>query len=198
MRKITVFISIMLFGLSGFANDSLSITNELPSMMTNFERQNYYDQFVFKINGNCSDTNTMWFESTHSWGAADLGLDSQNRPLRATLSIQLFEDGTYWALYSESAVIEVEPGKTSYLNLFTKEGIEGRWSTNGDQINLSGLGTGSASTYESVHGTMNSFELKLTDPINNPDVLISRFNITNSITNIGPKGVSINQFCGLD
>lgn len=63
----------------------------------------YYDQFIFRVLGECKNPSKLWFHQTHSWEAALIGRDEKNRPIEAWLSIQLFDDGTYWAEYGEHA-----------------------------------------------------------------------------------------------
>lgn len=158
---------------------------------------NYYDQFLFAVQGDCKVISSVWFHHAHSWEAAKIGNDAQGRPVEAWLSIQLFKDGTYWAEYGEHALKEVRPDGISYEPLFSKKGLTGSWRVNGTQIEVSGLGKGVPSKYISADSgkQYDSFKFTLTTKLNDPRAVNSVMNITKSGTNVGPRGISINQFC---
>lgn len=202
--KRAIFSIIAIFGLSttvhasNFSNNVLLDDESVNILATT--TANYYDQFLFEVQGDCKDINSVWFHHTHSWEAAEIGNDNQGRPVEAWLSIQLFKNGTYWAEYGERAIKEIRPDGISFEHLFNKEGLEGTWRVNGNQIELSGLGKGVPAKYTSdASGKQyDSFKFTLTTKLNDPRAVNSVMNITKSGTNMGPKGISINKYCGVN
>jgi len=201
-----IFTMIAFVGLSAAANASnfsnnILLENESLHFQT-LTTANYYDQFLFRVEGDCKDTNDrirVWFYSAGAWKPAIIGKDNQGRPVEASLFVQLFKDGTYWAEYSEYVLRETD-GDVVYDFLFKKEGLQGNWKVNGTQIELSGLGTGvQAKVTDSGSGKQyDSFKFTLTTKINDPRAVNSVMNISRNSTNIGPKGISINQYCGVN
>jgi hypothetical protein len=183
---------------SNFSNNVL-LSNESVNFET-FTTSNYYDQFLFEIQGDCKELNSIWFLQTHAWEPANIGTNNLGRPVEAELSIQLFKDGSYWAEYGEHSIKEIRPDGISYDTLFAKKGLQGIWKAFGTKIEISGLGSGIAATYTSpVSGKqLDSFKFTLTTKINDQRAVNSVMNITRSGTNMGPKGISINQFCGIN
>jgi hypothetical protein len=201
-----IFSMIAFVGLSAAANASNFSNNILlENESLHFQAlttANYYDQFLFRVEGDCKDGNDripVWFYSAGSWETAKIGNDNQGRPVEAKLLVQLFKDGTYWAAYSEDALKEIARDVV-YDILFYKEGLQGNWKVNGTQIELSGLGTGvQAKVTDSGSGKQyDSFKFTLTTKINDPRAVNAVMNISRNSTNLGPKGISINQYCGVD
>ena len=158
----------------------------------------YYDQFLFTTLGDCADIKSVWFLGTHSWEAAQLGPDSQGRPVQAQLSVQLFPNGHYWAEYEELAIREVLPNRTSFDTLFRKAGLEGSWRVNGTQIELEGLGSGIPSKYTGPSGAQqDAIRFTLTTQIHDVRAVNSVMGIVKTLSNTGPKGVSISEYCGV-
>ncbi len=157
----------------------------------------YFDQFEFNVEGDCSDLTKLWFRTAHSFGHATLGTDSSGRPIEASLTVQVFKDGNYWAEYAEHAIISRTDRQTVYEGLFEKQ-IEGTWAVKGDRIELSKLGFGIASTYKIDYKILNSIQFTLTEKINDPRAVQGNFQITRAWTNIGPFGASKNQYCDIE
>lgn len=166
---------------------------------TKDKQTSYYDKFIFKVLNNCKNPSTLRFKSTYSWEPAIIGSDLDGRPLFATLSLQLFEDGTYWAEYSEHVVKQVSVGSTEYKVLYKNEELQGAWRVINDRIEVDGLGYGLPAEYtHSDRKQSDSFRFTLTTAIHDPRAVNSKMNITTSISNTGPKGISINQYCNIN
>ena len=78
------------------------------------------------------------------------------------------------------------------------DGIEGTWSVVGSRLELSGLGFGELGTY--VDDTLEedrypAIRFTLTKKLNDPRALNNVMGIARAITNSGPKGILINQYC---
>jgi hypothetical protein len=153
---------------------------------------------LYQVEGDCKKIDSVWFHSTNAWEQAMLGKDSQGRPAIAGVSIQLFPDGTYYAEYSELAIKEITSTGTSYDSLFSKV-VEGKWSVNGNQLNVQGLGVGTPSKMTLPSGTIaDSIKFQMNTVLNDNRVLNSSMNIGKSLTNKGPRGISINKYCGVN
>ncbi len=158
----------------------------------------YYDQFLYQVMGDCKKIETVWIHSTHAWEQAMLGKDSQGRPALAGASVQLFQDGTYYAEYEELAIKEVTSTDTHYDILFAKV-IEGKWSVSGDQLLIQGLGIGTPNKMILPSGAIaDSIKFQMNTAINDKRVLNVAMNIGKSSTNNGPRGISINKYCGIN
>jgi hypothetical protein len=156
---------------------------------------NYYDQFLYEATGDCKDIKTVWFLSAASWKDAKLGLDTKDRELQASLHLQLFPDGTYWALYKELALVEMNPKGIQFETVFEK-GVAGTWAAHGDSLDVSGLGVGTAAKIGALKN-IDGFHFQFTTALHDSRALGANTDISRVGTNTGPHGVSINQYCGV-
>ena len=96
----------------------------------------YYDQFLFSVEGDCQNINKIWFHSASSYGSIPLGLDSQGRPMEASLVVQLFPDQTYWVDYLEIVITGTDGHGGRFYDLVFERKQTGTWKTNGDELVL--------------------------------------------------------------
>src|SRR5689334_13962699 len=84
MVRIVTLFAAMLVSSSALAADS-----------------SFYDQFQFKVSGSCTEPAGMSFNIVTLDDYVLLGQDDAGRNLYATVDMDLFADGTYWAEYRE-------------------------------------------------------------------------------------------------
>lgn len=200
--KIVLVIGLLLSALTSSADipkiNQIASGAEFQLSNANLNANpNYYDQFLYQITGDCKKIDTVWFYSTSSWDDAQLGMDSKNRPLFAGVSIQLFRDGTYWAEYYEKAIIEVLPNITRFEVLFEKV-LTGTWRMNSDQIEVAGIGIGKPVKMVSPFGMVDGIKFQFTSVFNDKRAMNAVTNVGRVGTNNGPRGISINQYCGVN
>ena len=199
MLKSLLMAVALVLTTQAHANTANSFLNEAVAIQpaTINVTGTYFDQFVYQTEGDCKKIDSVWFHSTHAWEPAMLGNDPKGRPDIASLSIQLFPNGTYYAEYEELAITKVAPPYTDYENLFSKK-LTGTWTVSGNQLLVQGLGVGMPSKMTLPSGTIaDSISFKMTTALNDQRVLTNLMNIGKSTTNNGPNGISINQYCGV-
>jgi len=173
-----ILISIMLLSQGAFA-------------------ENYYDQFKFGVNGTCEDIHNLWFKSTNSWENLILDRPADDKLVVASLSLQLFDDLSYWASYSEMKVIVQDHNSISYEILFTKT-IEDFWRVDGDQLYLQNLGSAVPTEHKSYDKTYPAFKLVFDRNLNHTNLKGNEMVLSVSQTNVGPRGISMNEYCGIE
>lgn len=158
----------------------------------------YYDQFRFEVKGSCSKTKiSPLFNSAATYGEAALGSDPQGREELVELDLQLFSDHTYWLHYEEQAVMKRKSSTGYYYDILFKQNFEGSWSVKDDRLEIGDLGFATPTKLTLSSGERNGLRFQFTRAPHD----IRALNITMNIirvtgTNIGPKGVSIAQYCG--
>ncbi len=162
-------------------------------------QSNYYDQFIFKVHGDCKEPNSVSFSSLFSWEPALIGKDFEGNLVYSYLSIQLFSDGTYWAEYTELALKKIETGGRTYKTIFYKDNLNGNWVINNNRIELSGIGYGvpTKNINHSNGKISDAIRFTMTSVINNYDALNAEMKISGSLSGEGPKGISVNQYCNI-
>lgn len=184
LKKLSVVLSVLF--LMGQAHAGVNVTGT------------YFDKFIYQTDGDCKQIDTVWFHSTATFEPATLGNDLKGRTAIAKVAIQLFQDGTYYAQYQELAIKQTDSTGTSYDNIFEKT-FSGNWSATADQIDVQGLGVGTPSKSTLPSGNVvDAINFKVTSLVNDPRAVNNAMNIVKSTTNNGPRGISINQFCGVN
>lgn len=196
---IIIYAISVTFALSACdVKSNTSSKNKQPASQTT--QTTYYDKFIFKTQGDCKDPSSVSFRSIFSWQPALIGNDLEGNLIFTYLSIQLFNDGTYWASYTEQALKKIETGSRTYKTIFYKDNLTGNWVVNNNRIELGGLGYGvpaksinhsNGKIFDVIHFTM-------TNVINNYDALNAEMKISGDHSTIGPKGVSVNQYCNIN
>ncbi len=153
------------------------------------------EYFLFAPQGSCEDMKSLRFQHAYSF-KIPLGTNLQQEPLEAELDLNLFPDGTFWARYSEKAHTDIQyrnGWRTSFARTEFEKVLEGRWSLKGKKIIIPGLGVGVLPDIQDSHRP--DFPLTMTETLNDPRMRNRTFPMARSFTNIGPKGVSILQYC---
>lgn len=178
MKKIILFTALLIMNTAAFANSA-------------------YNEFKFEVVGKCSEINTVGFFAITSHDMNVLGEDSKGHLVMFDLLVQLFDDGTYYAEYVESTWKTMEYGVHSF-----EHSISGKWSVNAkNEIEMAGLGVGRIVNYEGKlmgreYKTAISFQLNVA--FNDLRAKGQQFILGHSYISTGPKGVSINQYCGVE
>ena len=159
-----------------------------------FADNSFFDQFLFSANGSCDDKSNLLFNSAGSADGALLGLDSKGRELYSTLHLQLFNSGEYYAVYRESAVTKRSGSETWYEDLYSEE-LQGNWQVVDSILYLDNFATGAET---SMHRYKPAFSLTFSESLNDSRLLNVNMNINKMQTNVGPDGVSINEYCGVN
>ena len=174
----------------------LLVTAFFLSLASTAQATDYYDPFLFEVRGRCQSAN-IHFMAAYSFEPAPLGLDFQDRPVHAALHLQLLAEGAYWAEYSESALLPVEEGRPKRYEVVFRKAIEGHWHTAANRLELDGLGYGTPGVYRDPYSpvTKSSIRFTHTTVFNDSRILSSTMNLSRSVTNVGPRGISINEYC---
>lgn len=144
----------------------------------------YYDQFMFRVIGDCSDLNGLNFVSRGSLEAIPLGTDSAGRTLGAYFQLNLFEDGSYWARYAEFA-----QRKNEYQTTFSMP-ISGRWRVKKNELHLDGIGVATPSHAS----TGNTFTITIAHNFR-AKIVGQKTEMTGILISQGPHGETPEQYC---
>ncbi len=185
------------FSVAAFSFLTWSLVTQASVGAGSANTANYYDQFLYKIDGDCSEIRTVWFHQATTWTFSSIGKDVSGRDSFFGLSLQLFPNGTYYAEYEELSTLDSHLETVTYESTFKKP-ISGRWIVNGNIISLQGLGSGMPSQLPmtAFSTPQDAIGFKLDRPIHNHRVAGVVLNLVKTSTNLGPRGVSINKFCG--
>lgn len=145
---------------------------------------NYYDQFLFRMIGDCSDINSISFVKRGSLEDIPIGTDSAGRKVAGYFIINLFEDRTYWARYVEF----IKPNgefKITYQKI-----LQGDWHVTNNRIHIDEIGTG----VPSHASTGNAFTIIFARDIRGP-ITGKRTIMTGMVDGEGPHGETAEEYC---
>jgi hypothetical protein len=187
-------VLLLFISSSAVANVDSVFTDVFP--VESLSAGSDFDQFKFKVLGDCKQINTVWFQSFATHTEPVIGTDQQGRDVVAGIKFNLFEDGTYWGEYNESAVVERTPQGTSFAPILNKV-IQGTWRVSGPKLIVQ---YGREPIGEGMLVTINNIvkvTFKFTKAIGDSRLVGTSAVLGQVITNIGPRGESINKFCGV-
>jgi hypothetical protein len=161
----------------------------------------YYDKFLYQITGDCKDPKTVWFYSSASWIEANLGKvdvnDPSSKDLEAAAHIQLFPDGTFWARYIEVSFTPIDANSKSY-KVHHIQFLEGKWTVDGNRIVIPGLGDGVPAKLKLSSGYIaDGIAFVFRNAIHDSRAVGKTTMVAKVGTNLGPRGLSIKDFCHL-
>lgn len=155
-----------------------------------------FDELLFGVIGDCKDPSRLLFKSASTFPDTIIGQDDMGRKIKVEVHLQLFPDGRYWARYSELLVLQEDGQGGSDVELIHENDTEGDWKANGSEILIAGFGAGKLAKAPWSPGQMiDIIEFKLTKLVRDPRALQSTYSIFPIYTNMGPRGVSINEYC---
>ncbi len=157
----------------------------------------YFQQFLFENEGSCAIPSRLSFKEVSTWKPFELGLDGQVLQL-ADLNLQLFKDGTYYASYSEFAPKEIDHLGV-YVTTFQKE-LTGIWVVKCGKLYVIGIGTGLPSKISDSFGNQETdgISFQFDTAIHDSRILNATVKLGHTSTNVGPKGISIDTYCGFN
>lgn len=185
---------LMMFALVVASAGNSSFAAELSSLNSS----NYYDQFKYGVQGECSSKNSVMFRSNFNNDHVVFEEFSNRHTLEASFSLYLFENGTYTLRYSEDDLSEeIKPGFRWITNLFKKT-INGYWGVNHDEISLSGFGTGKPLVIpagDKYDKPTNGIEFQVSSIIHHPKLLNQKVIFIPGYTNVNYDGTYPIDYC---
>lgn len=151
----------------------------------NVSASSYYDSFIYKMQGDCKNIESIISEDMFTNESIKLGKDDKGVESEAWVAVQLFEDGKYWAEYGEAVVETGEP-------TFDKNGVEGTWKVENDVITLENLGTGKPGKGEQ---NADVIEFTFSSNVNSPNLMNQVTKFYHSSVGLGPKYVTPEVYC---
>lgn len=153
------------------------------------------DRVTFKVSGTCAEAHDLWFHQLYDFAPIPLGQDAAGRPLKASVSLQLFPNHRYWLEYTESATAQALSATQSLDEVVYSKTVEGAWSADGATLQLPGVAEGSLISIgdgeNSVDGVAFVFKKSFHNPLFNKQPVTTSYGFGNN----GPKGISIHRYC---
>jgi len=186
LNLMLAFTAVLFHAGHAFASDRTLVPSHQVQMMSQATvPANYYDQFMFRVVGDCSNINGLAFVSRGSLDPIPLGTDSIGRKLGAYFTLNLFEGGRYWARYVEFT----EQNDSGYEITFTTP-ISGTWHVQDDKLELSGIGV--ATPVRASSG--DAFEIMIARDFR-AKISGRTTTMTGILTNEGPHGETPAEYC---
>ena len=163
---------------------------------TSFATASFVEKFFYTVEGSCKEPKKLEFWQAKTMDPAKLGKDELGRPKEAYVSLQLFPDQTYWAIYGERAIKEIADGKITYAFIYEQRDITGSWKLEGKTLHLENLGTAEASKYEAlIARPYPSLKITLNQTFNDAAALNKKVNLMMAMTTEGPRGQMVYEYC---
>ena len=167
-------------------------------IQSTFASSSFVEKFFYQVEGSCRKPESIVFYQAKTVEAAKLGTNPAGLKKEAYLSLQLFPDQTYWAVYGERVIKDIVEGGIIYGYVFEKRNLNGRWVLDGQVLQLENLGTAVASKYEAfINRPYPSLKVTLTNVFNDEAALNQKFNLVMGMTDEGPRGQYVYQYCQL-
>lgn len=195
----TFLFTLCILGVTGFTNalishDAVAFEKLRASKPFVSKIDHDFEDFMFAVKGSCKHPESIVFHSASVFHKTKIGTDEQGRALKVAMHMQLFEDQTYWVSYSEEILVRDDELGRWYETVFGPVSVEGTFEVLDSRIQLDGLGSGVLQKSRSgKSGSSMAFTLETI--LNDSRAVDSAHRVFPISTNIGPRGIGVNDFC---
>lgn len=157
--------------------------------------QEFYDQFTYRVLGNCSEPDSMAWQYFGTKTDNRVGTDADGRAINASIKLALQADGTYSGTYDEDSVIPLngdgETGEALQVQPLRQVPLHGSWRVRGKFLDLSGIGRGVG--IDSDHE--DQVNLQIATGELNPALKGAVLRAGVITSNVGVDGQTISRYC---